>query len=223
MRLGLFGGTFDPPHSGHLIVAQDALHALRLDRVVFVPAAVPPHKRRREITDAAVRLEMVRAAITGDPRFVADDVELRREGPSYTVDTLRAYRAQRPDAAIFLLLGADQYADFDTWREPQAIRDLATLAVLSRSGVDNVEGEAATARPGHEAGTSGPRVSGGQGVVRVAVTRIDLSSTDIRRRVSAGEPIRYLVPDAVERLIRERALYVPPGGSGASNRTAAAG
>lgn len=211
MRLGLFGGTFDPPHIGHLIVAQDALDALRLDRLVFVPAALPPHKRRARITDAQFRLDMVRAAIDADDRFVVDDIELRRAGPSYTADTVRAYREMHPDAGIFLLLGADQYAEFDTWREPEIIRRLATLAVLGRSGVsgndDNGEGEG----------------DGDGGVVRVAVTRIDLSSTDIRRRVSAGEPIRYLVPPAVERLIRERSLYSPPGAADASNRTAAAG
>ena len=207
MRLGLFGGTFDPPHVGHLIVAQDALRALGLDRIAFVPAAVPPHKRGVPITAAPLRLAMVRAALAGDDRFVVDDIELTRPGPSYTVDTLRAYRDRHGDARLFLLLGADQYADFATWRETGAIRQLATLAVLGRGGDSGSDGDG----------------DGDENVVRVAVTRIDIASTDIRRRTAAGEPIRYLVPAAVEQLIRERALYSPPGGSGVPNRTAAAG
>jgi nicotinate-nucleotide adenylyltransferase len=208
VRLGLFGGTFDPPHVAHLIVAQDALRVLDLDRIVFVPAAVPPHKRTAPITDAALRLVMVRAALAGDDRFVVDDIELERPGPSYTVDTLRTYRDRHRDAALFLLLGADQYADFATWRETDAIHQLATLAVLRRGGDSGSDGDGDGASD--------------EGILRVAVTRIDVSSTDIRRRVAAGEPIRYLVPAAVERLIRERALYSPPGG-GAPNRTMAAG
>ena len=207
MRLGLFGGTFDPPHTGHLIVAQDALRTLRLDRVVFVPAALPPHKRGAPLTDAMLRLAMVRAALQDDDRFAADDVELRRAGPSYTVDTLRAYRARFADAKLFLLIGADQFDEFDTWREAGEIRKLARLGVLAREGVSGstVDGD------------------GDGGVVRVAVTRIDISSTDIRRRVAAGEPIRYLVPAAVERIIQEQALYALPGDAGRPNRHTAAG
>lgn len=189
MRLGVFGGTFDPPHLGHLIVAQDAHARLSLDRVLFVPAAIPPHKRDRPQSPAALRLEMVRAAVAADPRFAVDDLELCRAGPSYTVDTLRELRRRDPDAELFLLLGADQARDFGTWREPHEIARLATLVLLTRAGVS------ATA-PGHDAAA-----------IRLEVTRIDISSTDIRRRAAAGEPIRYLVPEGVEAIIRREGLY----------------
>lgn len=184
MRLGIFGGTFDPPHIGHLIVAQDAHAALNLDRVIFVPAAVPPHKRTVRITAAAIRLEMLRAAIAGNPIFDVDDLELRREGPSYTVDTLRALRARTPEATLVLLLGADQYRDLHTWHESAEIRRLAEIAVLARGGVTLADGVPVT-----------------------DVTRIDVSGSAIRRRVAEGLPIRYLVPEPVERLIAKYGLY----------------
>jgi nicotinate-nucleotide adenylyltransferase len=214
VRLGIFGGTFDPPHVGHLIVAQDAVRALHLDRIAFVPAALPPHKRGVSITAAALRLGMVRAAVAGDDRFAVDDIEVQRDGPSYTVDTLRAYRERYPDAELFLLLGADQYADFETWREAAEIRKLAAVAVLARQG----ESGTTTGDDLDEGGEDGANRP-----LHVTVTRIDISSTDIRRRVAAGEPIRYLVPSPVERLIRECALYAPPAGAAAPNRTAVAG
>lgn len=187
MRIGIFGGTFDPPHVGHLIVAQDALQALALDRIIFVPAALPPHKTSLSITPAALRLRMLAAAIQGDPRFSVDDVELERAGPSYTVDTLRIYRRRHPAAELFLLIGADQFSELSTWREPEEIGRLAQLAVLTRGG---------------ESGTAG-------GALPVPVTRIDLSATGIRGRVMAGASIRYLVPAAVAALIREHSLYAP--------------
>lgn len=187
MRLGLFGGTFDPPHVGHLIAAQDALIQLGLGRVIFIPAAVPPHKRDQLVAPAELRLAMVRAATSGDDRFAVDDQEIRRGGASYTVDTLRAYRADRPEAELFLIIGADQYADFDTWREAGEIRRLARIAVLARSGE-----------------THGPMRGG---AIPVGVMRIDVSATEIRRRVAEGEPIRYLVPGAVGTLIRRNRLY----------------
>ncbi|HLU26658.1 MAG TPA: nicotinate-nucleotide adenylyltransferase [Longimicrobiales bacterium] len=188
MRIGLLGGTFDPPHIGHLIVAQDAWSALKLDRVVFVPAAVPPHKAGRVEASAELRLEMLRAACGDDPRFAIDDLELRRPGPSYSVDTVREYRHRYPEATLYLLIGVDQYTQFDTWREPDTIRSMATVVVLSRSGEP--------ARP-----------SGAGADVGLEVTRIDVSATEIRRRVAAGEPIRYLVPDGVRSIIEREGLY----------------
>lgn len=187
MRLGLFGGTFDPPHIGHLIAAQDALIALGLDRVHFIPAASPPHKQSRVISPADVRVGLLRAALSGDDRFVVDDIELRRTGPSYTVDTLREYAARDAHCELYLLIGADQWAEFETWRDPGEIRRLATVVVLTREG------------------------SGGdaRGVQVVPVTRIDVTSTEIRRRVTEHLPIRYLVPDAVANLIESQRLYLP--------------
>jgi nicotinate-nucleotide adenylyltransferase len=203
VKLGLFGGTFDPPHTGHLIAAQDACSALGLDRVIFVPARIPPHKQNRELTPAPLRLSLLRAAVAGDDRFEVDDLELEREGPSYTVDTVRVWRSRHPDAELYLLLGADQYAEFDSWRDPAAIRADARIAVLSREGVPAV------------APTD----------ILVPVTRIDISSTEVRRRTTAGEPIRYLVPDAVAVLIRQHGLYgdVPERAKGVPNRPGAAG
>lgn len=191
MRIGLFGGTFDPPHIGHLIVAQDARFGLSLDRLVFIPAAQPPHKRG-SISPAPLRLAMLEAAVAGEPGFDIDDVELNRPGASYTVDTLRIYRTRYPADELFLLMGADQFAEIASWREADALPSLATLAVLSRGGA------------GHDASR---RESAGPGPIEVSVTRIDLSATEVRRRVAAGEPIRYLVPSGVEELIRRHGLY----------------
>lgn len=187
MRVGILGGTFDPPHVGHLIVAQDALSALSLAGVTFVPAAHPPHKRRSDLTPAPLRLAMLRAAVTGQTGFAVDAAEVERGGVSYTVDTLRSLQRQNPDRKLFLLMGADQYAEFATWRAPDEIRQLARVVVLSRAG---------------------ERISPATPDVRfLPVTRIDVSATDIRRRVARGQPIRYLVPAPVEALIREHGLY----------------
>jgi nicotinate-nucleotide adenylyltransferase len=186
VRLGVYGGAFDPPHLGHLVAASDACDALGLHRLLWIPSAVHPLKAVR--TAADVRLEMVRAAIAGDGRFAADDLELRRTGPSYTVDTLRELRAREPEAELFFLTGADNLADLPRWREPDEIARLATLAVVSRAG-DSLPANAPYP------------------AVAVTVTRVDASSTEIRRRVAAGLSIRYLVPDAVRAVIERERLY----------------
>ena len=190
-QIGIFGGTFDPPHVGHLIVAQDAALALGLDRILFVPASTPPHKRDLQITHARVRARMLELAIAGDDRFAIDTLELDRQGASYTVDTLRELADRHPSTRFTLLMGADQYEEFGTWREPDEIRRLARLAVLMRSG-----------RKG------GPVA---EGDIALDVTRIDVSATDVRRRVADGLPIRYLVPHAVEAFIFEQNLYTRNG------------
>lgn len=194
MTTGIFGGTFDPPHVGHLIVAQDAALALGLDRILFVPAAAPPHKRAADLTPAALRLRMLELAVHGDDRFAVDDLELRRPGASFTVDTLRALHARQPGEAWTLLIGIDQYREFDGWREPGVIRDLARIGVLTRAGA------------GTDAATD-------EGVATVEVTRIDISSTLVRSRVAQGLPIRYMVPQAVEQFIFEHRLYGRNGGA----------
>jgi nicotinate-nucleotide adenylyltransferase len=186
MKLGVFGGTFDPPHLGHLIVAGEVHHRLGLDRVLWIPAAVPPHKRDRDITPGHIRLRMVRAAIADDPRFEASDMELKRDGPSYTVDTLRELRADRPDAEIFLILGADQLGEIESWKEPEEIGRLATIVGFARAG----EAPPALARS---------RI--------VEIPRIDIAATALRRRVREGRPVRYLVSDGVEQIIRRERLY----------------
>lgn len=195
MRVGVFGGSFDPPHLGHLIVAADAYSALRLDHVLWVPAAMQPHKRARVRTPAEIRLEMVRAAIAGDDRFVVDDRELRRAGPSYTADTLGELTAAAPGVEWFLLIGADAYAELPTWHRPGEIVSLARVAVLARAG--------------EIGGAAGAEFA----ALRVPVTRIDVSATEVRRRVACGESIRYLVPEAVRAIIERERLYrdVPIG------------
>jgi nicotinate-nucleotide adenylyltransferase len=190
MRLGIFGGTFDPPHLGHLVVAQEIHFRLGLDAVLWIPAAIPPHKAGQDIAPGPIRLEMVRAAIAGDPRFQATDLELRRDGPSYTIDTLRELRDARPDDELFLIIGADQLTELATWRDPEGIAELATLVGFAREGENPAEVE---------------------GIRVVPVPRLDVSSTDIRRRVRAGEPVGYLVRRGVSAVIEREGLY---GGRG---------
>jgi nicotinate-nucleotide adenylyltransferase len=197
VRTGVFGGTFDPPHIGHVIAAQDAADTLGLDRVLFVPAADPPHKSERSITPAEIRLEMLQAALPPDPRFEICTLELERPGPSYTVDTLRALHSQQ-EQQLHLLLGADQARDLPQWREPEEIARLACIVVLSRAGVE-------TAR----LPTNFP-------VREIRVTRIDVSATDVRERVARNRTIHALVPAPVEAIIRARRLYVRPSNGDAA-------
>jgi nicotinate-nucleotide adenylyltransferase len=188
VRLGVYGGSFDPPHVGHLLVVSDALEALGLDRVIWVPTAVQPLKG--DVAGAAPehRLAMVEAAIGGDERFAASPIEIARGGLSYTVDTLAALAGEYPGAARFLIIGMDSVATFHRWREPQRIMELAQVAVLQRA-TDAV----ATPVP------PGMRV--------VTARRVDVSSTEVRDRVRAGKPIRGFVPDAVARIIERAGLY----------------
>lgn len=188
MRLGVLGGTFDPPHVGHLIAAVDAYEALELDRVLLVPSAVHPFKQGRVRAPAELRAEMARAAVAGDERFEVEEMELRRTGPSYTVDTLRALRERWPDAEIFFLVGADNVRDFPAWREPEEVARLARLVVVSRAG----EGES-------------PELP--FPFLTLSVTRVDVSATEIRRRAGAGQSIRYLVPEAVREIVEREGLY----------------
>jgi nicotinate-nucleotide adenylyltransferase len=192
-RLGVFGGTFDPIHIAHLVLAEQAREQLRLDQVLFVPAAVPPHKIGKGISPPKVRLEMVELAVAGHPQFAVSDVELRRTGPSYTVDTLRYLRERHPTAEMFLLLGADSLLDFPNWREPDAILSLARLGVMNRHGASG------------GVGYFDPRPP--ETVAAIEAPTLEISGTDIRNRVNEGRSIRYLVPAAVEAFIRAEKLY----------------
>jgi len=188
MRIGVLGGTFDPPHLGHLIVASDAFEALSLDRFLLVPAADPPHKPGQVIATAEQRLEMVRAAVRDDPRFVVEDLEVRRQGVSYSVDTLRELRRRHPEDDLFFLIGADQMRTLESWREPHEVARLARLSVMAREG----EPPPADSPFPHRV---------------VPVTRIDLSATDVRKRIREGRSIHYLVPDAVRQVVMREGLY----------------
>ena len=194
MRLGIFGGTFDPPHVGHLLAASDAIEHLKLDRMVFVPAAKQPLKVGRVTAPAVHRLAMVRLTVGSDPRLEADSVEVDRDGLSYTVDTLRDFAGRYPLAELFFLVGADVLSSFAQWRDPRTILELATLAVMVRGAesegavrdVDAVLADRATFIP---------------------TRRIDVSSTEIRDRVRSGRSIHGFVTDAVAEYISSNGLY----------------
>jgi nicotinate-nucleotide adenylyltransferase len=197
-RIGVLGGTFDPPHIGHLWLAALAADAFDLDRVLFMPAARPPHKRRRGMTGAADRLLMTRLAIEGDAEFELTGIELERPGPSYTVDSVEELqRIHGPDATLFLVMAADSLAQVGTWREPDRLLERVEWIVGPRPGNDLPDEGALVRRFGPLASRihvlSGPS--------------LDVSSSEIRRRVAAGETIRYLVPRRVDELIVARGLY----------------
>jgi nicotinate-nucleotide adenylyltransferase len=194
-RIGLFGGTFDPPHLGHLALAEWARERLRLDRVLFVPAGLPPHKRGARLSSPAARVAMTRLAVRGNPAFRLSTLEVRRGGPSFTVDTLRALRAAHHGARLFLIMGQDSLADFATWREPAAIARLATLAVARRP------------RPARGAARAAARPPGRPRIVWLDNPGLELSSSAIRARARGGRSIRYLVPDAVAAFVARRRLY----------------
>ena len=185
-RIAIFGGTFDPPHFGHLALAEWARVELRLDAVWFVPAGSPPHKRRAAPTAARHRLAMTRLAARGNRAFRVSTLECRRPGPSFTVDTVRAIARTHPGAKLHLLMGADTYATFADWREPGAIARAARLVVALRPG---------------------SRRAGGGRVTWLANPGLDVSSSALRARAARGRSLRYLVPDAVARYIARHRLY----------------
>ena len=197
-RIGIFGGTFDPPHSGHVRVAADVADRLSLDRLIWIPARVSPFKRDTESTAPEVRLEMVRAAAALDPRFRVDDRELRRPGPSWTVDTVEELRAELPDAELYRIVGADQVAEVGRGREAERIVRFARLAVMNRAGTSprSAAPEVTEAVPGLS-----------DAVVLVPVSDVDVSSTGVRALVGAGGDPTRQVPPGVARVIRSRGLY----------------
>jgi nicotinate-nucleotide adenylyltransferase len=201
MRLGLFGGTFDPIHLGHLILAEQCREACGLDRVWFVVAGAPPHKRG-ERTSVAHRLEMVRLAIAGHPAFEVSEIEANRPGPHYSVETLEAIHHDRPDDDLFFLIGADSLTDLPQWRQPDRIARLATVVVVNRPGID-----APSLADGPDLGPEA------RPIVRVTIPPIGIASHDLRRRLAEGRSIRYLVPRGVEAYIEAQGLYRPGDGS----------
>lgn len=195
-RLGIFGGTFDPVHLGHLVAATDLAHALRLDRTVFMPAGRPPHKNADLVVDDDHRLEMLRLALADNPAFEISTLDLERDGPSYTADLLELLAKREPGAELVFLMGEDSLRDLPTWHQPERILLRAEIGVALRPGV-GADLEALYAL-----------LPAARGRVTVVPTPlIGVSSTDIRRRVAAGEPIRYQVPDAVLAYILRTGLY----------------
>jgi nicotinate-nucleotide adenylyltransferase len=182
-KIGIFGGTFDPIHYGHLILAREAREALGLDTVIFIPAAASPHKLNQKLTAPDVRLEMLRAAIESEPGLGFDPMELQRSSPSYAVETVEALRQREPDVELFYLIGEDNVGRLTTWRRFAELAEMVQFVVLARSGVKT------------------------EHAYRTIRRHLDISATNIRNRVATGHSIRYLVPPAVEKIIRDHQLY----------------
>jgi nicotinate-nucleotide adenylyltransferase len=199
MRVGVLGGTFDPVHVAHLVIAERAREALSLDLVLFIPAGAPWRKSQRTITGAEHRLAMLTLAVAGNDAFGVSDVELRREGPTYTADTLEALAGERLDDEFWFIVGADALADLPQWREPARIVKHARLAAAPRD-VQDANIVAQGVREFRER------------IDLFDAPRLEISSTDIRARTAAGLSIRYLVPDDVARYIAEHGLYGAPAG-----------
>jgi len=183
-KIGIYGGTFDPIHYAHLILARDALETLGLDDVIFVPAAISPLKKTAPVASGELRLAMLRAAIKGEPKFVADDCELRRPPPSYTIDTIEKVRQRNRHTAIYCLIGEDNVQTLRKWHRFDELEKMVHFVILDRTGQ--------------------PPTSSYPVIDR----KIDISATEIRTRVASGRSIRYLVPPAVEEIIRREKLYL---------------
>jgi len=182
-KIAIYGGTFDPVHHAHLILAREAIETLDLDKVILVPAAISPLKKAAPVASGEVRLAMLQAAIKGDPKFEVDECELRRPPPSYTIDTVEEIRGRNCDASIYCLIGEDNVGQLPQWHRFAELEKMVRFVILDRSGK----------QPSH----SYPLIH----------RRIDISATEIRRRVAQNEPIRYLVPDSVEKIIQREELY----------------
>lgn len=182
-KIGIYGGTFDPIHYAHLILAREALEQLELEQIIFVPAAISPHKLDEKPTASALRLEMLHAALTGEPRFAVDERELQRPPPSFTVDTIEELTRTHPDLELFYLIGSDNLASLARWRRIDDLRKLVEFVVLDRGS------------------------GGADATYRTIHRPIDISSTDIRNRVANRLSIRYLVPPMVEEIVRRHHLY----------------
>ncbi|MBX3415379.1 MAG: nicotinate-nucleotide adenylyltransferase [Pirellulales bacterium] len=200
MRLGIYGGTFDPVHFGHLLLAEFCREACQLDEVWFVPAAVPPHKQGQSVSTAAQRLEMLALAIGGHESFRVCSHEIERGGVSYTVETLAAIQAEDPARELFFLLGADSLVDLPLWREPARICELATLVVVARTSTPEPDFGCLT-------GIASPERIAHFRRHLVPMPLIELSSSEIRRRIGAGRSIRFQTPRAVEKYIETATLY----------------
>ena len=182
-KIGLYGGSFDPIHNGHLILARDAMERLELDKVIFLPARISPHKLDRPPAPPEVRCQMLSAAIAKEPRFEMDACEIEREGPSFTIDTVHSFRARHPQAALYYFIGDDNLNELETWKESHKLLETAQFVVLSRAGM--------------------PFLSRFPTITR----HIEISSTEIRKRVARGLSVRYMAPLAVCELIAKLGLY----------------
>jgi nicotinate-nucleotide adenylyltransferase len=194
--IGVLGSAFNPPHLGHLALAQEALWQLDLDEVVLVPTGEAPHKRIHDDPGRELRLAMTRLAAADDPRFTVSTLEVEREGPSYTYETLELLAAEKGDPELVFVMGADAAVGFESWREPRRVVELARLAVARRAGISEAD-VAATMRA----------VDAAARVTMLEMPQFGVSSSAVRERAAAGRPLRYLVPEAVARFIEEKGIY----------------
>jgi nicotinate-nucleotide adenylyltransferase len=199
---GLFGGSFDPIHIGHLLIARHVAETLGLDRVVFMPSPHPPHKPRESLSPPAHRIEMVRRAIAGEPLFSVSDWEMTHDGPRYTVDTVEHFRAEwGPGVEVCWLIGSDSLGELHTWKDVGRLVERCRIVTVPRPGADAPDLSVLAGL------VSAARLAQLRRDV-LAVPRIDISATDIRRRVRAGRSIRYLIPDSVREYIEASGLYL---------------
>ena len=210
-RLGIFGGSFNPIHFGHLLLADEIVEILSLDRLVFVPAAEPPHKLGGDLAPARARFAMTALAVREHPRFDVSDVELRRLGPSYTVDTLAALESQ---GDLHLVIGSETFLDLLSWREPEEVARRARLVVVPRAGSEFHPEAPATQKvlaglslPAFARAVPGEVVSAGRAPLLVPAASLSISASDLRRRVRQGASLAYRLPDRVIDYIREHGLY----------------
>jgi nicotinate-nucleotide adenylyltransferase len=209
-RTALFGGSFNPIHCGHLLLADEVREALALDRVLFMPAALPPHKARQQLAPAVDRFAMVALATAGHPAFDVSDLELRRPGPSYTVDTVEALRAGGADE-LFVLVGSETFLDLLSWKDAPRLARLARLVVVPRAGSafdpDSVQALKVLREIGHERFVRAGHPLPPDGVLIVHAASLPISASDLRRRAREGRSLAYRLPDAVIAYIRARQLY----------------
>lgn len=190
-KIGILGGTFDPIHIGHLILAEEVKNKLGLDGVIFTPCMHPPHKTKRKPSPAKDRFRMTQLAIEGNRSFSISDIELKRGGVSYTVDTLRQLKEIHPRSEIYFLTGADMLEEIHTWREPEEVYKLAKMVIATRPGFDKFD----------------PKNRYAQKSTIVEITGVDVSSSQIREKVKKGQSIKYLVPSRVEDYVKKKKLY----------------
>lgn len=195
MNIGIFGGTFDPPHIGHLLVASHVREALGLERMIFVPSSISPHKRGGAHTEPEHRLAMTRLAVAGAPHMEVSDVEIRRGGISYTIDTLRLLQGEHPGDELYLIIGMDNVADFGSWRDPEGILDVSRVVVMTRPGYKVPKREDRFVRR----------------MEMCDVPEIEIASREIRRRVREGRSVRWMVTPEVEHFINQHGFYLTSG------------
>ena len=201
MRVGIFGGTFDPVHQGHMIVAEQVMHELRLDHVVFVPGGIPPHKEASSVrADAEDRFAMVEAAVAGNERFSVDRVEVDAGRPMHSVETVGIFKERSPEDEWFFITGADEVSNLLAWKEPDRLLEQVVMVAATRPGYDLSKLEHLEAALGNF-----------DRIFPVECTRVDISATGIRRRMLQGKSIRYLVPEGVYKIIEQRRLYEGDG------------